>query len=261
MSQILKVSRLEAEQILLDQIKEIELIINKVHDHKDFYVAFEDFVPELTGWREVVEKVLFNIFPTNEQSKKFHDTSSGGFLLVVDDIVDQFNGYKAEVKHEVGYLRTCVKLLSLYQEPANVPKFFPAGSEFTALQSVTSVLSQAKKSIVLVDGYIDSNTLGILSSAGKDITFQILTKKISSKLSLPPAIAAFKKEHGSIEVRLNEEFHDRFLVIDDQKVFQLGGSLKDLGGKAATIIEIQTSQVVTILIQSVQQAWSKSSTV
>lgn len=104
---------------------------------------------------------------------------------------------------------------------------FLAGQPFDAMLAVTSIFRAAKKSIVVVDGYVSDRTLAILSTKGDTIAASILTK------SAPPAFVtaaqAFKLQHSGapLEVRTSSVFHDRFIVIDDTDVFHLGTSIKD----------------------------------
>lgn len=104
---------------------------------------------------------------------------------------------------------------------------FLAGQPFDAMMAVTSIFRAAKKSIVVVDGYVSDRTLAIISTKGDAVEASILTK--SAPAALVTAAQAFKLQHAGapLEVRTSPVFHDRFIMIDDQDVFHVGTSIKD----------------------------------
>ena len=86
----------------------------------------------------------------------------------------------------------------------------------------------AKKSIILVDNYIDESTLTILSK-NQNINTIIYTSNISKQLKLD--IEKYSKQYKKIEIKKFNLSHDRFLIIDNDEVYHIGASLKDLGKK------------------------------
>ncbi len=111
------------------------------------------------------------------------------------------------------------------------------GQIFDAYVLMSSLIKEAKKSVVLIDNYIDETTLVHLShKAPKDVSISILTKVISKGLKLD--LEKHNEQYATIEVKQLKYAHDRFLLIDE-KIYHLGASLKDLGKKwfAFSLIE------------------------
>lgn len=106
---------------------------------------------------------------------------------------------------------------------------FFEGQVFDAYELTSRIIRSAKKSIVLIDNYIDENTLTHLSKKAKNVRITLLTKNRSRQLSLD-----LKKANAQYETFTLQQFdksHDRFLIIDQNEVYHLGASLKDLGKK------------------------------
>jgi hypothetical protein len=106
---------------------------------------------------------------------------------------------------------------------------FFEGQVFDAYELTSRIIRSAKKSIVLIDNYIDENTLTHLSKKAKNVRITLLTKNRSKQLSLD-----LKKANAQYETFTLQQFdksHDRFLIIDQNEVYHLGASLKDLGKK------------------------------
>ena len=98
---------------------------------------------------------------------------------------------------------------------------------FDAYVFSSQLISKAKKSIILIDNYIDENTLLQLSKRNKKVSCTIYTEKINEQLKLD--LEKHNAQYPSIEIRILKNAHDRFLILDEKELYHLGASLKDLG--------------------------------
>lgn len=106
---------------------------------------------------------------------------------------------------------------------------FFEGQIFDAYVFITKLIKQAKKSIVLVDNYIDESVLTMLSKRSKNCEAIIYTKNISKKLQLD--LKKYNAQYSPIEIKVFGHAHDRFLILDDTEIYHIGASIKDLGKK------------------------------
>lgn len=105
---------------------------------------------------------------------------------------------------------------------------FYNGQIFDAYVFATDLIKSAKKSITLIDNYIDESVLMMLAKRGKNVTASILTGSVSKTLQLD--IDKHNSQYPPITVATIKNNHDRFLIID-KEVYHIGASLKDLGKK------------------------------
>ena len=105
---------------------------------------------------------------------------------------------------------------------------FYNGQIFDAYVFATDLIKSAKKSIILIDNYIDESVLLMLSKRDDGVTSTIITRSISDTFKLD--LEKHNKQYPLIEFRETDCYHDRFLIIDND-VYHLGASLKDLGKK------------------------------
>ena len=98
----------------------------------------------------------------------------------------------------------------------------------------------AKKSIFLIDSWVDVVTLELLAKKAKGVTVEIVTSRRGNKISASD-IAKFNAQHGGLTVRTSKNFHDRFLIIDDKTLYLVGASLKDLGSKCFAFAKLDAS--------------------
>ena len=87
----------------------------------------------------------------------------------------------------------------------------------------------SKKTIKLIDNYVDESVLVLLAKRERNVETIIYTKKISNLLELD--LKKHNSQYPIIEVRKLDISHDRFLILDEKEIYHFGASLKDLGKK------------------------------
>lgn len=127
--------------------------------------------------------------------------------------------------------KTIERVLSAIEDKTLKPKqgIFYDGQVFEAWQFVSDLVRSAKKSIILIDNYVDDSVLSLFSKKKKGVSVTILTKTISKQLELD--IRKFNEQYSSLTLKQFNASHDRFMVIDDTDLYHFGASLKDLGKK------------------------------
>ena len=103
------------------------------------------------------------------------------------------------------------------------------GQIFDAYRFVSDLFRTARKSIIIIDNYIDDTVLAHLTKRHENVTVTILTKSISKHLVLD--VKKFNEQYPAIEIKEFNNAHDRFIIIDRNTVYHFGASLKDLGKK------------------------------
>lgn len=105
---------------------------------------------------------------------------------------------------------------------------FYNGQIFDAYVFAADLIKSAKKSVTLIDNYIDESVLLVLSKRKAKVRATIITRSDSKVSQLD--IEKHNAQYSPIEVKVCDTIHDRFLIIDNE-VYHLGASLKDLGKK------------------------------
>ena len=121
---------------------------------------------------------------------------------------------------------------------------FYDGQIFDAYVQIVKLIKQAKKSVVLVDNYVDETTLTILSKREAGVSATIYTKQTAAPFLLD--VERHNAQYPAIKVVPCQHTHDRFLIIDDD-VYVFGASLKDAGKKLFAYIKMQETSVSDIL--------------
>ncbi len=141
------------------------------------------------------------------------------------------NNRMNRIEDTVHSLSKKVNEIDLQINTALPPKqgIFYEGQVFDAYVFVADLIKSAKKSILLIDNYIDESVLQLFTNRKKNVTVTIYTKNITKILKQD--LEKYNAQHPKIEIEKFTKAHDRFLILDETTVYHFGASLKDLGKK------------------------------
>ena len=124
-----------------------------------------------------------------------------------------------------------ISKISLQLKTQDLPNqgIFFDGQIFDAYVFVADIIKKAKTDIMLIDNYVDETVLTLLAKRTKNVKSTIYTKTNSKQLQLD--LAKHNSQYDYINLKIFTNSHDRFLIIDQKKLYHLGASLKDLGKK------------------------------
>lgn len=118
-----------------------------------------------------------------------------------------------------------------------VEGIFYDGQIFDAYKFATDLIRSARKSLLLIDNYVDDSVLLMLSKRNPGVTATVYTQKITPQLQLD--LDKHNDQYPPINIRTYRNSHDRFLIVDDKEVYHIGASLKDLGKKMFAFSKLQ----------------------
>lgn len=128
---------------------------------------------------------------------------------------------------------------------------FYDGQIYDAFSFIVGLIQKAKKEIILIDNYVDVNTLNILCKKNQGVDVVIVTAgkgNLSAK-----DITKFNAQYPKLSVKTTKDFHDRFLILDKTEVYHIGASIKDAGKKSFGITKIEDKDLIQSLINKVRQ--------
>jgi len=125
-----------------------------------------------------------------------------------------------------------------------VEGIFYDGQIFDAYAHIINLIKQAKTSIVLVDNYINVDTLTMLSHRADNVSATIYTRQLSQQQLLD--VQRHNQQYPPIIINMCQHNHDRFLIVDDV-VYVFGASLKDAGKKLFAYIRMQETSAQDLL--------------
>ena len=181
----------------------------------------------------VAEEVSIKIMDAFVQMKK----------LIYNNILDRSYIDNMVIKHdnEIKILQESFNKMNKTQE---YDEIFFKGQVYDSYSLMIKILSKAKKKIIIIDNYIDKNLLDILRNINKDIL--IITNKYNNQ-----DYTKYQSQYNNITLKINNNIHDRFIILDNKELYHVGTSLKDLGKKCFAINKLDNDKWVKELMKEV----------
>ena len=124
------------------------------------------------------------------------------------------------------------------------------GQKLEADIAYIEIYQQAKKSIYVVDDYMNAKSLQHLSQKADGVEVILFTEngKGGRGFLTNSLVTDFQNEYPTIRIKPNPDCHDRLIVIDygeeTEKVYHCGASSKDAGKKLCAINQITETAII-----------------
>ena len=168
----------------------------------------------------------------------------------INQLEDRMDRRLAKTEAEVIELKEKVDFFVQTKEPPLQGVFYD-GQLWDARALVLSLVSRAKRALILIDNWATPETLDLFTKKHKGVKVTIFTsehfKKKAPHHSISDAdIATFNAQYPKLAVRYTDKFHDRFIIIDDKELYLIGASLKDLGRKCFAFTKLDAGEIPRI---------------
>lgn len=214
-------------------VQQSKMLIRLFKGMKDFILERE----HLIGYDEVAKLAIQTSENTKEIAKNTKDIA----------LIKANMATKTDIAH----------IIEDFANPEMKRDFlFLNGKPVEADLAYQEIYAKAKKTIFVIDNYIDLKTLVLLKSARKNVKITIFTDNKGKGLH-QKEFDDFSKEYPNIAVTFkmaNGIFHDRYIVLDfgtkNETIYHCGASSKDAGKKVSAITTIADNAVYKPLIEN-----------
>lgn len=124
------------------------------------------------------------------------------------------------------------------------------GQKLEADIAYIEIYQQAKKSIYVVDDYMNAKSLQHLSQKADGVEVVLFTEngKGGKGFLTKSLVTDFQNEYPSLRIKPNPDCHDRLIVLDydeeTEQVYLCGASSKDVGKKLCAINQITETAII-----------------
>ena len=137
------------------------------------------------------------------------------------------------------------------------------GQKFEADAAYIDIYQQAKKSIYVVDDYVNTKTSQLLSQKQTGVEVILFTENGHGKRGFltSAVVSDFVQQYPPIQIKPNPDCHDRLIVLDyglsTEQAFHCGASSKDAGKKLCAINMIADTSMIHPVIDKLLLAPDK----
>ena len=150
-----------------------------------------------------------------------------------------------KMERNEGFLQ---KVMANFIDPSTFKHFLILnGQRLEADVAYTQIYTMAKKSVLIVDDYLDVKTLDLLRCVAKGVSVKIFSEQHGRTRLTESMLADFRAARPDVELSdvraTGNVFHDRYICLDfgtdTEKLFHCGASSKDAGNKITTIMQLE----------------------
>lgn len=127
-------------------------------------------------------------------------------------------------------------------------KIFYDGEIYDAYSKIKEIISKAKAELIIIDNYADKTFLDIIKDLKINVILITKTKTLLTKLD----IKKYSEQYHNLEIIFNDNFHDRFIILDKKTIYHLGSSLNYAGKKIFAINKLEEISVLNNLLNKIQ---------
>ena len=135
------------------------------------------------------------------------------------------------------------------EEKKKVNEIYFNGQIYDAYFKIQEIFKEAKKDLIIIDGYADNTILDIIKRLKVNVI--IVTKP--NNLLTKQDVFKYNKQYNNLKVIYDNSFHDRYFILDGKTVYHCGASINRIGYKTFSITLIGDMDVCKILINRVKQ--------
>ena len=166
----------------------------------------------------------------------------------LNQIEDKMDRRLAKHDSDIADLKEKVDFFVQTQTPPLQGVFYN-GQLWDARALVLSLVSRAKRSLILIDNWANTAVLDLFAKKREGVRLTIFTSEHYDRNHVPHRkisdadVKTFNAQYPKLAVRYNKTFHDRFLIIDDKELYLIGASLKDLGSKCFAFTKLDPADI------------------
>jgi len=159
----------------------------------------------------------------------------------------------------VGTIFTTIhKAIAMLEDalPQPVGQAFGPGAAYDFFRALRALVASTDKSLVVVDPYMDAETVdGYLSALPPGRTVRLIASRFADDVRV--AAAKFTTQQGgSVEVRKSSEIHDRVVLVDASQCWVLGASIKDAASKKPTYLAPLSADIAMQKVKMYEDVWN-----
>jgi hypothetical protein len=128
-------------------------------------------------------------------------------------------------------------------------QLFLKGEIYDSFSNFINIFKQSEKELIIIDPYADVSLLDIVKKYKCKITIRTKNNDRLSNIE----IEKYNEQYHNLTVIRNNDFHDRYFIIDNKKIYQSGTSINNAGDKTFSINLLEDKFVKETILNEVNR--------
>ncbi len=195
--------------------------------------------------------MLATILKTNvatEISIRIMDTFSFMRKYIENNLINQMYYNDMTIRNNVE-IRKLQEVFKKFNDEKKKSEIYFNGQIYDAYSKILDIFKSAYKELIIIDAYADKNVLDIIRKL--DVNVILIVKKCS--LLSKKDIEKYKEQYKNLNVIYNDDYHDRYFIIDNTIVYHCGASINRIGYKTFSITLVDDEIIRNSLINKIKE--------
>ena len=179
---------------------------------------------------KILKEYLLKGYVINEKRSLITNDNYARLINKVDSLDDRITCLEKEYK----------------TQKVKLNKIFYNGEFYDSYTLIQKIFESANDEIIIIDNYTDRTVIDRLIVKKENVRVIIYTNQQTNKIRESDLIM-FNKQYGLLEIINTNKVHDRYIIIDKDKLYHLGHSIKDIGKKISMISESDNNLITELL--------------
>lgn len=146
------------------------------------------------------------------------------------------------------------ELFSKFESKEQTEKIFFNGEIYDAYSKIIDIMNEAKEELIIIDNYADKTVLDMISKLKINVTLIVKTKSLLTQTD----IKKYNEQYNNLKIIYDDNFHDRFIIIDRKEIYHSGASLNYAGNKIFSINKLEDKDIKNMLINKIKNLVQKN---
>lgn len=140
------------------------------------------------------------------------------------------------------------ELFSMFKIKEEKELVYFDGQPYDAYSKILDILKRANKELIIIDSYADKTVLDMISKLRVNTTLIIKEKGNLNHLD----ISKYNEEYYNLNIIKTNNFHDRYIIIDNLEIYHLGASINHAGNKTFCINKLEDKEVMDSILNKIK---------
>ena len=163
-----------------------------------------------------------------------------------DNLIEQKYINSMVIEHDYD-IKILQESLDKLEKDKEVNEVYFNGKIYDAYSKVLDIFSEANVELIIVDRYADKTILDMVRNLECKVI--LITGKRSKLTKLD--IEKYNADYNNLSVYYDDTFHDRYIVIDRNKIYHSGNSINHIGYRKSSIDVINDKSMTRTLLKDI----------
>ena len=150
------------------------------------------------------------------------------------------------IKHDED-IKLLQESFNKFEEKKKDNEIYFNGQIYDAYSKIIDILKWAHDNIIIIDNYADKMVLDMIRNLKIDVTIICKNNGLLKEID----IDKYQKQYKNLKVVYNNDFHDRYIILDKKEIYHCGSSLNYAGSKTFSINKLEDKIVKNSLIKCI----------